>query len=69
MNKPKKLKSVTTLSPEARSKEIRALEFERKNITSSLEMLLDEMRKAGLRPAPRRRKYRVGHAPHDYKGK
>lgn len=69
MNKPKKLKPVTTLSPEARSKEIRALEFERNNITSSLEMLLDEMRKAGLRPAPRRRKYRAGQAPHDYKGR
>ena len=69
MNKPKPLKPVTTLSPEERSKEIRALEFERKNITTSLEMLLDEMKKAGLRPAPRRRKYRVGKAPHDYKGR
>ena len=69
MNKPKILKPVTTLSPEARNMEIRSLEFERKNITSSLEMLLDEMRKAGLRPAPRRRRYRVGHAPHDYKGR
>ena len=68
MNKPKKLKPVTSLTPEQRNMEIRELEFERKNIASSLEMLLDEMRKAGLRPAPRRRKYRVGKAPHDYKG-
>ena len=68
MNKPKKLKPVTSLTPEQRNMEIRELEFERKNVASSLEMLLDEMRKAGLRPAPRRRKYRVGKAPHDYKG-
>ena len=60
---------VATLSPKEREFAIKKLEIERQNVTSALELVMREIKKAGFRPAPSKRKYPVGKGPQDYKGK
>ena len=62
-------KPVTTLAPDDRKREINKLERERQNVTSAIELVMREIKKAGFKPAPSKRKYPVGKGPQDYKGK
>lgn len=61
-------KPVTTLSPDDRKREIKKVEYERQNVTSALELVMREIKKAGFKPAPSKRKYPVGKGPQDFKG-
>jgi hypothetical protein len=61
-------KPVTTLAPDDRNREIKRLERERQNVTSAIELVMGEIKKAGFRPAPPKRKYPVGKGPQDFKG-